>query len=253
MPVQGRAAIVTGAGRGVGKAIARALTEEGASVLVGDIDADAAHATAEALRAAGGDAEAVAADVSDPAAAQALTEAAVERFGRVDILVNNAGIGLNKLFMETTPEDLDRIMRVNLLGPMLCSQAALRVMLPRGYGRIVNIVSISGLVGNIGRTAYGASKAALQLMTKVMAVELGAQGVTINAIAPGPIETDLSAAIHTQQTRNAFHARTPMHRYGTPAEIAAAVVFLASDGAAYVNGTTLTVDGGFAVAGLMPV
>jgi NAD(P)-dependent dehydrogenase (short-subunit alcohol dehydrogenase family) len=250
--VQGRTAIVTGAGRGVGAAIARALAREGASVLVGDIDHEAAHATAEALRNAGGDAEALGADVGDPAGADALTQAALDRFGRVDILVNNAGIGLNKLFMNTTPEDIDRVMRVNVTGAMLCSQAALRVMLPRGYGRIVNIVSISAVVGNIGRTAYGASKAALLLMTKVMAVELGGQGVTVNAIAPGPIETEMAAAIHTAQTRQAFHARTPMHRYGTPDEIAAAAVFLASDQAGYVNGTTLTVDGGFAVAGLMP-
>jgi NAD(P)-dependent dehydrogenase (short-subunit alcohol dehydrogenase family) len=250
--VQGRTAIVTGAGRGVGAAIARALAREGASVLVGDIDHEAAHATAEALRNAGGDAEALGADVGDPAGADALTQAALDRFGRVDILVNNAGIGLNKLFMNTTPEDIDRVMRVNVTGAMLCSQAALRVMLPRGYGRIVNIVSISAVVGNIGRTAYGASKAALLLMTKVMAVELGGQGVTVNAIAPGPIETEMAAAIHTAQTRQAFQARTPTHRYGTPDEIAAAAVFLASDQAGYVNGTTLTVDGGFAVAGLMP-
>jgi 3-oxoacyl-[acyl-carrier protein] reductase len=252
MRVQGRAAIVTGAGRGVGMAIARALAHEGASVLVGDIDREAAHATAEALRTAGGDAEALAADVGDPAGAEALTQAALERFGHVDILVNNAGIGLNKAFMDTTPEDLDRVMRVNVTGALLCSQAALRVMLPRGYGRIVNIVSVSALVGNIGRTAYGASKAALQLMTKVMAVELGRRGVTVNAIAPGPIETEMAAAIHTAQTRRAFHARTPTGRYGSPDEIAAAAVFLASDGAGYVNGTTLTVDGGFAVTGLMP-
>jgi NAD(P)-dependent dehydrogenase (short-subunit alcohol dehydrogenase family) len=221
-------------------------------VLVGDIDHEAAHATAEALRNAGGDAEALGADVGDPAGADALTQAALDRFGRVDILVNNAGIGLNKLFMNTTPEDIDRVMRVNVTGAMLCSQAALRVMLPRGYGRIVNIVSISAVVGNIGRTAYGASKAALLLMTKVMAVELGGQGVTVNAIAPGPIETEMAAAIHTAQTRQAFQARTPTHRYGTPDEIPAAAVFLASDQAGYVNGTTLTVDGGFAVAGLMP-
>src|SRR3954454_19598448 len=154
MAVQGRAAIVTGGGRGLGAAMARALAREGASVLVGDIDADAAHATAEALRASGGDAEAVAADVADPAAAEALTRAALQRFGRVGVLVNNAGVGLNKMFMETTPDDLDRVMRVNVTGPLLCAQAALRVMLPRGYGRVINVVSISGFVGNIGRTAY---------------------------------------------------------------------------------------------------
>lgn len=252
MQLEGRTAIVTGAGRGVGEAIARAMAMQGASVLLGDLDREAVERTAESIRDSGGNAQGFRVDVADGAEAEALTDEAVARFGSVDILVNNAGVGLNKQFLETTVEDFDRVMRVNLYGPMLCSQAALRVMLPRGYGRIINIVSISGILGNVGRTAYGGSKAALQLMTRVMAVELAGLGVTVNAIAPGPIETDMSAAIHTPQTRQGFTNRIPAHRYGSPKEIAAAAVFLASDAAGYVCGHTLTVDGGFEVAGLLP-
>jgi len=238
---------VTGAGRGVGAAIARAMARAGAAVTIGDIDADAAAAMAASI---GENASGMRADAGDPADAEAMVREAVARFGSVDILVNNAGVGLNKSFMDTSPADLDRVMRVNLTGAMLCSQAALRVMLPRGYGRIVNIVSISGVVANIGRTAYGASKAALELMTRIMALELGGRGITINAIAPGPVETEMAAALHTQETRRGFNERIPAGRYGTPDEIAAAAVFLASEGAGYVNGHTLTVDGGFSIAGL---
>ena len=248
--LEGRIAIVTGGGRGIGTAIARALAGAGADVVIGDLDLEAASRVAASIRANGQAAEAVRADVGEAAGAEALVARAVERFGRVDILVNNAGIGLIKPFTETTPADLERVMRVNVTGPMLCAQAALRVMLPRSYGRIVNIVSISGSIGSQGRVAYGASKAALALMTKVMALELGGAGITVNAIAPGPIETEMSAALHSERTRRGYIERTPAGRYGTPEDVAAACVFLASEGAGYVCGQVLTVDGGFAMAGL---
>ncbi len=250
--LQGRTAIVTGAGRGVGEAIARAMAAQGAAVVVSDIDPAGAERVAASLRAERARAVAARADVGQQADADTLARVAVERFGGLDILVNNAGIGMNKPFMETTPEDLERVMRVNFCGAMLCAQAALRVMLPRGYGRIVNITSISGQRGNLGRTAYGASKAALALMTRVMAAELGGQGVTINAVAPGPVETEMAARLHTPETRQSFHDRIPAARYGTPEEIAAAAVFLASEGAGYVCGHTLNVDGGFDASGIMP-
>ena len=247
MTLQGRIAIVTGAARGVGEAIARAMAAEGAAILVADIDGAGAERVAATLPKAA----ALRADIGQQADAEALTHAAVRHFGTVDILVNNAGLGLNKPFMETTAGDLERIMRVNLCGAMLCSQAALRVMLPRGYGRIVNITSISGQRGSHGRTAYGASKAALGLMTRVMANELGGKGVTINAIAPGPVETEMAAQLHDATTREHYGRQIPAHRYAAPAEIAAAAVFLASEAASYVCGHTLTVDGGYDAAGLM--
>lgn len=243
-----RTAIVTGAARGIGAAIARLFAANGATLVLGDLDAAAVAALAAEL---GPQHRALHADIANPDHAEALA-AAADRTGRLDILVNNAGIGMDKPFMDTTPADIDRVMRVNVTGTLLCSQAALRRMIPAGHGRIVSIASISAQRGNIGRTAYGASKAAIELITRVMAAEHSGPDLTFNAIAPGPIETEMAAAIHTAATRQAFTDRTPQRRYGTPNEIASAALFLASDAASYVNGHTLTVDGGFTSAGLLP-
>ena len=244
--LSGRTAIVTGAARGIGAAIAQALAQAGANLVLADLDASV-HDIAATLP----NARALRADVTRPEDAEALAALAIAEFGRLDILVNNAGIGMNKPFMDTTPDDIRRVMDVNLIGPLLCSQAALRRMVPAGYGRIVNVTSISGERGSTGRTAYGAAKAALALMTKVMTLELAGRGIAVNAVAPGAVETEMAAAIHSDATRAEFHARTPQGRYATPAEIAAAVVFLASDQAAYVNGHVLVVDGGLTSAGLV--
>jgi len=245
--VEGRVAIVTGAARGIGAAIARTLTAQEAPLLLADLDGAAAESLATQLPKA----HAPQADVADPANAERLAHTAETLFGRIDILVNNAGIGLNKPFMDTTPDDIARVMRVNLSGALLCSQAALRRMIPAGYGRIVNIASISGQRGSTGRTAYGDSKAALELMTKVMTVELAHHGITINAVAPGAVETEMATQIHDSRTRQAFHDRTPAGRYATPNEIAAAVAYLASNAAAYVNGQVIAVDGGLTAAGVV--
>lgn len=247
-PLHGRTAIITGAGRGLGAAIARAMADAGAKLVLADLNLEAAEHTARPLA----HALPIRADVSDPADAQAIADAAVAHFGGIDILVNNAGIGLIKPFLDTTPADIGRVMQVNLIGPMLCAQAAARVMAVRGYGRIVNIASISGAIGSQGRTAYGASKAALEAMTRIMALELAPAGIAVNAISPGPIETDLAAAMHSEATRRGYRERTPAGRYGMPEEVAAAAVFLASEAASYVRGHTLVVDGGFAMAGLPP-
>jgi len=241
----GRVAVITGAARGIGAAIAHAMAREGAKLVLADLDGLAVQAFAASLP----DARWLRADVSSPADAESLAQLAMDAYGRLDILVNNAGIGINKPFLDTTPDDIHRAMGVNLVGTMLCAQAALRRMVPAGYGRIVNISSISGQRGNAGRTAYGASKAAVELMTRVMTVELAQPGLTINAIAPGAIETEMSAALHDAQTRQSFHDRTPQGRYGTVDEVAAAAVFLASEAAGYVCGQVLNVDGGFVSAG----
>lgn len=249
--LEGQVAAVTGAGRGMGEAIARRLAADGAAVVVSDIDAEGAGRVAAAIGDAGGRACAVRVDVADESDAAELTRTAVQTFGRLDILVNNAGIGLNKLFLDTTPADMERLFRVNLLGAFMCSQAAVRAMLPNGYGRIVNIASLSGQRGGIGRTAYGTAKAGLELMTKVMSVELASQGITVNNVAPGAIATQISVQMHDEATREAYHYLIPQRRYGTAEEVASAVAYLASPEAVHICGHTLNVDGGFQTAGLM--
>lgn len=251
MRLAGRVATVTGSGRGMGEAIARAFAREGAAVVVNDIDLAGAERVADGIRADGGRAHAIRVDVGEEADAERLARTAVEVFGGLDIHVNNAGIGQTRLFMETTRADLERILRVNLIGAFLCAQAALRVMLERGWGRVINIASLSGQRGGVGRTAYGASKAAMELMTKVMSVELAARGITVNAIAPGAIATQIAVEMHDEATREAYHYLIPQRRYGLPEEVADAAVFLASDEARHVCGHTLNVDGGFQTAGLM--
>ncbi|HXG13496.1 MAG TPA: 3-oxoacyl-ACP reductase family protein [Gemmataceae bacterium] len=246
-----KVAIITGAGRGIGREMALRFAVEGARVVVADVDGQRAGAVSAEIRASGGTARAVPVDITVPAQVDSLIQATLAHFGRLDVLVNNAGVGLNKPFLTTTPEEWDRLIRVNLTGTFLCAQAAARVMVEQGGGRIVNIASISGQRGGQGRAAYGASKAGIILLTRVMAVELAVHGITVNAIAPGPVVTDMSNGTHTEATRRSYHERIPLRRYGTPAEIAAAAVFLASDEASFVNGHTLNVDGGFDAAGLL--
>jgi len=251
MRLAGRVATVTGAGRGMGESIARAFAREGAAVVVSDIDLDGAERVAEDICKAGGRAHAIRVDVGEDADAERLAATAVEVFGGLDIHVNNAGISLTRLFTETSRADLERILRVNLIGAFICAQAAVRVMLPRGYGRIINIASLSGQRGGVGRAAYGVSKAGLEMLTKIMSVELASRGITVNNIAPGAIATRMAAEQHDKATRDAYHYLIPQRRYGTPEEIADAAVFLASDEARHVCGHTLNVDGGFLTAGLM--
>lgn len=194
---------------------------------------------------------AISVDVTNLACVEAMIAEAVRLFGRLDILVNNAGVGLTKLMLDTTAEEWDRVLCVNLTGVFYCSQAAARVMVGQGGGRIINIASLSGQRGGTGRAAYGASKAGVTMLTKVMAVELAQHGINVNEIAPGPVNTEMTAATHDEAARAAYHDLIPMRRYAEREEIAAAAVFLASADAAFVNGHTLNVDGGFQTAGLM--
>jgi len=248
MRLKGKVALVTGAGGGLGTAIAVRFAAEGALLICADRDRDRAEATASAITKSGGSARAFEADVADPAQCVAQVMEAVTRFGRIDVAVNNAGIALHKLALHTSFEDWDRVLRINLTGSFLTAQAAARQMVKQGGGRIIQIGSISGQRGNMGGVAYGASKAAAMHICKVLAVELSAQGVMVNAIAPGPIETGISK--HGPTRKQAYLDRIPARRYGHVEAVARAALFLASDECDWVSGAILNVDGGYGAAGL---
>ena len=245
-----RVAIVTGGAMGIGGQICESLSAAGHQVLVADLDIEAAAATALRLTQAGGKALALAIDVGQP---QSITQAFAQieqDFGRCDILVNCAGIAKVFPFLDFPLDNFVATMNVNVTGTLLCSQAAARLMLRRRWGRIVNIASVAGIraVGT-GRTAYGTSKAAVIALTRQMAVELAEHGITANAVAPGPVDTPMTRALHTDRFREEYAKAIPMNRYGSTAEIAAAVMYLVSDAASYTSGVVLPVDGGFLASG----
>ncbi len=242
-------ALVTGAARGIGLAIAQRFRREGWRVALLDIDA-ATLATAEAGFADPAHVLALVADVADPAQVAAAFDTLAPRFGRLDALVNNAGVAVFKPILETTAAEWERVIAVNLGGAFHCTQAAAPLMLRGGGGSVVNIASISGLRASTLRVAYGTSKAALIHLTKQQAAELGARGIRVNAVAPGPVETAMAKAVHTPEIRADYHDAIPLARYGLEEEIAAAVWFLCAPESAYVNGQTLAVDGGFDATGI---
>ena len=248
-----RVATITGGASGIGAAIARHLGAQGARIVVCDIDPQASARTVAELAQSEVEACAIAIDVTS-AASVAQAFAQVRRLhGRCDILVNCAGIAKVYPFLEFPLDNWQKTLDVNVTGTLLCAQEAGRMMVANGWGRIVNIASVAGLraVG-VGRTAYGTSKGALIALTRQMAVELAPHGVTANAVCPGPVDTPLTQVLHSYKFRGEYTRAIPMNRYGTTDEIAAVVAFLASDGAAYVTGIAMPVDGGFLAAGARP-
>jgi len=244
MSLAGKAAVVTGASRGIGRAIAIELAKRGAKVIVNySKDAEGAQAGIETIKAAGGEAQAVQADVSDFKASEALIKAAVEAYGSVDILVNNAGVTRDMIIMMMPESDWDIVIQTNLKSAYNCSKAAVKTMMRKRSGRIINIASVSGIAGNAGQTNYSASKAGLIGFTKALAREVAARNITVNAVAPGFIPTALTNDLPAE-IKEATLKSIPLGRWGTPEEVAYAVAFLASDEAAYITAQVLTIDGG---------
>lgn len=245
--LQKKLALVTGASRGIGRAIAVALAKEGAFVIVNYSGSkEKAERTGAEIAAAGGEYECMQFDVADAEAVAAAVQQIIEKYGRLDILVNNAGITRDGLIMKMSEEHFDEVINVNLKGAFHTIKAASRQMLKQRSGRIINISSVSGILGNAGQANYAASKAGIIGLTKSMARELASRGITVNAVAPGFIETDMTDAMNEAAKENAAR-QIPLGRMGQPEEIAEAVAFLASDRAAYITGQVLCVDGGMAM------
>ncbi|MEP7189189.1 MAG: 3-oxoacyl-ACP reductase family protein [Roseiflexaceae bacterium] len=247
MRFEGKIALITGAGNGIGLAIAHAFAAKGAQVVVADINAAAGERAAADLVAAGGQALALATDVADEAQVARLVATIGERFGQIDILVNNAGVVAHKLLLEMDRADWDRQLAVQLTGPFLMSKHVARLMIDRGVaGKIINISSVAALMGRVKGGAHCASKAGLTLLTKVLAMELGQHGITVNAVAPGLIETQAQKEEMnlSSEYQNRYLAELPLGRVGQPSDIAKTVLFLASPDADWISGQLHVVDGG---------
>ncbi len=250
MNLSGRVAIVTGSGRGIGRAIALKLAEAGATIVVNDIgDMGPAESVAAEVRALNCPSQVIPADVSASAEVANLVATTIASYGKVDILVNNAGITRDKLLIRMSDDDWDKVLDIDLKSVFLCSRAVMRPMIKQGWGRIVSIASFVGIVGNRGQANYSAAKAGIIGFTRSVAKEVASRGVTVNAIAPGAIETSMVAQL-TEEWRDKFKTSIPIGRFGTPRDVAEAVAFMASEEAAYITGQVLNVDGGIAISWL---
>ncbi|MDO9068452.1 MAG: 3-oxoacyl-[acyl-carrier-protein] reductase [Deltaproteobacteria bacterium] len=240
---KGKIAVITGASRGIGRSIALALAAQGATIVAVDMDQAATDAVVLELQAAGGKALAVVGNVTVPADVERMIDAATEAFGRVDVLINNAGITRDGLLMRMKDEDWDAVLNVNLKGAFLCTRAAFKVMSKQRYGRIINIASVVGQMGNAGQANYCASKAGLIGLTKSNAREMAKRNITVNAVAPGFIATAMTDAL-SDKVRAELTAQIPLERLGSADDISNAVVFLASEASGYITGHVLSVNGG---------
>lgn len=247
----GKTAIVTGAASGIGRETARQLLAVGAAVVLADRDAQALERTLQEFALGSVRVRSEVVDVTKRSDVERMLRNTLESFDSIDILIHSAGVGLERPFLDTTDADWRILLDIDLTGTFVCCQVIGREMARRGCGRIVTLASTAGIRGGAGRAAYGAAKGGVITLTKVMAVELAPYGIAVNALAPGAIETELVARMHSSETRAVYTAATPMNRYGSPAETARAALFLASDHASFITGHVLAVDGGFLAAGIM--
>jgi 3-oxoacyl-[acyl-carrier protein] reductase len=243
MDLEGKVALVTGGAQGIGKVTALHLASKGADVAVSDINMEGSLKTAEEIEGLGRRGLAIEGDVSNPADAEIIVAKTVERLGGIDILVNNAGITRDKLLLRMTEEDWDAVLNVNLKGTFNCTKAAVKYMVKHKSGRVVNIASVVGEMGNAGQANYAASKAGIIGLTKSVAREYAQRGINVNAIAPGYIETPMTETL-SEKVKEELKAQIPMARLGTPSDVANAVYFLVSDASSYITGHVLNVNGG---------
>jgi 3-oxoacyl-[acyl-carrier protein] reductase len=245
MNLADRVAIVTGGGRGIGRAIALRLAEAGASIVLNDIEP--VETVVKEIKAMGRQALPALADVSSAVEVERLVEEAISAYGRIDILVNNAGIARDQLLLRMTEEDWDKVLAVDLKSVFLCTRAVLKYMVKQRWGRIISLSSIAGIMGNPGQASYAAAKAGIIGFTRTIAKEVASRGITVNAIAPGFIDTEMTRQLKADW-KEELKKQIPLGRLGSPADVAEAVAFLASDAASYITGQVLVVDGGMTIA-----